>query len=694
MSPRPSLLLALLLLTPPTAHATAPPPTRAQVVVDSLHGIPVEDPYRWLEDKDAPETRDWVRAQMAHTQEQLARVGGRADVEAVLAKYTRTDTRSVPVVRGARLFLTARAADRQQPSIVMRERHDGPDVMLVDADALSADHTTSVTLLAVSRDGKRMAYGIRKGGEDEVELRLFDVDARRDLPGTLPKGRYTSVAFDRDGRALWYSRWSSEGPRLRWHRIGDDPAKDRVVFGDGLTPGMLLNARVSENGRWLLVTVSVGSSGDDQRLYLRNLERNGPFVTVADTLRASLRADLAGDRLVIETNWQAPNRRVLVADATKPQPENWRTVVPESPDAVVQSVTLAGGRLYVTVLQNVVSRMRVYSLDGSGGSDLPLPDMGTLSAMSGEWAGTDGYFQFSSFIQPPTLYRYTFHTGAAETWWRSAARFPSDVFEIRQFSIRSTHGAKVPFFVVARKGMPFDGSNRVLMGGYGGFNVSVTSQFTPFVASWLELGGVYVSTNLRGGSEFGEAWHRGGMLENKQRTFDDFLNVTQWVLTRGICLRKNLAINGGSNGGLLVGAALTQRPDLYGAVLCQVPLLDMLRYHRFLVARFWVPEYGSSEDREQFNWLRAYSPYQNVRAGVKYPAVMFVTGDADTRVDPLHARKMAARMQALGGENPVLLHYDVNAGHAGGKSVDKSIADNADLLQFLRWRLGMAPVTP
>jgi prolyl oligopeptidase len=248
--------------------------------------------------------------------------------------------------------------------------------------------------------------------------------------------------------------------------------------------------------------------------------------------------------------------------------------------------------------------------------------------------------------------------------------------------------------VVSRKGLAFDGSHKVLLTGYGGFNVSVTPAFSPFVAAWLDLGGVYVSANLRGGSEFGESWHKDGMLANKQHVFDDFLNVTQWLLGRGYCLRSGLAISGGSNGGLLVGAAMTQRPDLYGAVLCQVPLLDMLRYQKFLVARFWVPEYGSAENPEQFDWLRAYSPYQNVKKNVKYPAVMFVSGDSDTRVDPLHARKMAALMQSLGGENPVLLHYDVSSGHAGGKSVDKSIDDNADLLQFLRWRLGMAPPAP
>lgn len=690
------LWCAVLAVAPSLAFAAtpAPPPTRAEVVVDSLHGIPFEDPYRWLEDKNAPETRDWVRAQMAFTQEQLGKVAGREQVEATLAKYTRVDTRSVPTVRGKRLFFMARKADQQQPVIMMRESAEGADVPLVDPNGLSADHTTSVNLMSVSADGKLMAYGVRQGGQDEVELKLYDVDARKDVPGGLPKARYFGVGFDKTKQGFYYGRWSADGSRVRYHKLTDDPAKDAVVFGDGLGPTEIPGARVSDNGRWLIITVSVGSAGDWQRVYLKNIEKNGPLVTVADTLRASIQTDMAGDQLVIQTNWGAPNRRVVLADAAKPWPQHWKTIVPESPDAVIQDVSLAGGRLYVSVLQNVVAKLRAYDLDGLGGSEIPLPGMGTVSGMSGDWAGKEGFFQYSSFNQPPTIYRYDFTNGSASPWWKSSAPFPADAFEVRQFSIRSTNGAKVPFFVVARKGMAFDGTNKVLMGGYGGFNVSVTSQFSPFIASWLDLGGVYVSTNLRGGSEFGESWHQGGMLANKQRTFDDFLNITQWVLTRGICLRQGLAINGGSNGGLLVGAAMTQRPDLYGAVLCQVPLLDMLRYHKFLVARFWVPEYGSSENAEQFDWLRAYSPYQNLKPGVKYPSVMFVTGDADTRVDPLHARKMAARMQALGGENPVLLHYDVNAGHAGGKSVDKSIADNADLLQFLRWRLNMVPPTP
>jgi prolyl oligopeptidase len=690
-----AVLFALSTLAASVRAATPqPPPTRVAVVVDTLHGVPIEDPYRWLEDKSSPETRAWVRSQMAFTMEQLGKVAGRDEVVATLAKYSKVDSRTVPTVRGKRVFFTTRRADQQQAVLAMRESAAGDDIVLVDPNPLSADHSTSVNLVSVSTDGKLLAYGIRQGGEDEVELHLYDVDKRAEVAGGLPKARYFGVSFDKLKSGFWYSRWAKDGSRVRFHKLGDDPAKDALVFGDGLGPTEIPSATLSDNGRWLLIRVSVGSSGDDTRYYIKNAEKNGPIVTVADSLKSSIAIDIADDQMVIETNWGAPNRRVMLAEAAKPQPANWRTIVPESPDAVIQGVSLAGGKLYVEVLQNVIAKLRVYSLAGTAGGEVPLPGIGSVSGMSGEWDGKEGFFQFTSFNMPPTIFRYDFTSGNASTWWKSSAPFPADAFEVRQFSIRSTNGAKVPFFVVARKGVEYNGTNKVLLSGYGGFNVSVTPAFSPFIASWLDLGGVYVSANLRGGSEFGESWHRDGMLANKQHVFDDFLNVTQWILGRGYCLRSGLAISGGSNGGLLVGAAMTQRPDLYGAVLCQVPLLDMLRYQNFLVARFWVPEYGSSENAEQFDWLRGYSPYQNLKPNVKYPAVMFVTGDSDTRVDPLHARKMAARMQALGGENPVLLHYDVSSGHSGGKSVDKGIEDNADLLQFLRWRLNMVPPTP
>ena len=691
-----ALAATLLVLLPAIARAAfspAPPATRAEIVRDTLHGIPFEDAYRWLEDKDAPETREWVKAQMAYTQGLLGQVPGRDEVLGVLARHLKVDARLLPTVRGKRLFFLARSVEQQQSVLTLRETADGPDIPLVDPNPMSPDHTTSVTLVTVSRDGKTLVYGIRKGGEDEVELRVFDVDQKKDVPGGLPKGRYFGVSFDKAKKGFWYSRWAADGSRVRYHKLGDAPERDAVVYGEKLTAAEIPFARLSDNGRWLMIGVAKGSSGDDTRLYLKNVESNGPIVTVADTLKSAISFDMVGDQLVLTTNWKAPNQRILLADAKKPQPQYWKEIVPEAPDAVIDDTQAAGGRLYVTMLQSVASKVRVYGLDGQGGSELPLPGLGTTDGMTGEWDGAEGYFKFSSFNRPTIIYRYNFASGNAAPWWKSSDPFDPESFDMRQFSIRSTNGVRIPFYVVSRKGLEFNGKNRVLLYGYGGFNVGIKPEFSAFVAAWLELGGVYVSANLRGGNEFGEAWHRDGMLGNKQHVFDDFINISGWLLQRGYCFRQNLGIIGDSNGGLLVAAAMSQRPDFYGAVLCQVPLIDMIRYHRFLVARFWVPEYGSSEDPAQLDWLRGYSPYQRVKPGVAYPSVMLMTGDSDTRVDPLHARKMAALMQSFGGDNPVLLHYDVSSGHAGGQSVDKRMQDYADELQFLRWRLGMVEVS-
>ncbi len=675
-----------------TAAPPAYPPTRVEVVRDTLHGDVIGDPYRWLEDRDSPETRQWVRAQMAYTEKALGRVPGRDAVAAALARYTRTDTRTQPREHGGRLFFLARRADQQQPVLVMRTSPGGPDVVLVDPNPMSADHTTSVALLDVSNDGRLVAYGIRKGGQDEVEVHLLDTDTRREVPGGLPKARYFGFSIDAAKQGAWYGRWEPKGSRVYYHRFGDDPGNAKLVFGDGIGPAEIPVPVLSDNGRWLAVQVLVGSSGDQTRLYLRDTAGDGPFALISDTLRAYVSPRFAGDTLVIETNWNAPNHRILEADARHPDLANWKEVVPERPDAVIDDVRPVAGRLAVGYLRDVSSELAVFGLDGRRQGSIPLPGLGTSSTPAGEWTGHDAYYTFSSFNRPPTIFRHDFASGKSAEWWRSSVPFPSGKYEVRQEWAVSKDGTKVPMFVTRRAGLKLDGSNPVLMTGYGGFNVSEKPRWSAFAAAWLDLGGTYVLTNLRGGSEFGESWHRAGMLGNKQHVFDDFIACAEWLESHGYCTPAKLAITGGSNGGLLVGAVMTQRPQLFGAVLCQVPLLDMLRYQRFLVARFWVPEYGSAEDADQYRWLKGYSPYQHVERGVKYPPVMFVSGDSDTRVDPLHARKMAARMQALDGPNPVLLHYDVSQGHSGGKSVDQTIADGADNLQFLRWQLGMVRV--
>jgi len=689
---RAALLAALLAAG--TARAAVPvlqpPATPVAVVRDTLAGQVFEDPYRWLEEKDSPETRAWVTEQMAFTMARLGEVPGRDEVKDAIARYARLDTRAVPTVRAGRLFFTARSAEQQQNVLVMRAGAGAPDVVLVDPNPMSPDHTISVALLDVSNDGRLVAYGLRKGGEDELEVRLLDPDSRRELPGRMPKARYFGFTIDGAKKGAWFGKWEPKGSRVWYHRFGDDPAKAKLVYGEGLGPTEIPNPNLSENGRWLLLTISKGSAGDQTRVLVREAGGSGPFASVTDTLRARVRARFAGDTIVLTTNWNAPNGRVLAVDAHRPTLANWKEVVPERADAVIENVAPIAGRLVVGYLRNVASEFVVHGMDGARLGALPLPGPGSASAPAGEWAGTEAYWSFSSLNRPLAIWRHDFATGASAAWWKSPAEFDSDRYVVRQVWATSADGTKVPMFVAQRTEMTYDGSHPVLMTGYGGFNVSETPRWSARVAAWLDMGGVYALTNLRGGGEFGEAWHRAGMLGSKQNTFDDFAACAQWLLDQGYCTPAKLAIMGGSNGGLLVGAAMTQHPELFGAVICSVPLLDMLRYHRFLIARLWVPEYGSAEDPAQLRWLSAYSPYQRLSQSTKYPAVMFVTGDSDTRVDPLHARKMAARMQALGGPNPVLLHYDVSAGHSGGKSVDKTIDDTADELLFLRWQLGMS----
>ena len=688
-----ALALAVLLAAPAARAADAPlpvPETRVEVVRDTLHGVVIEDPYRWLEDKQSPETRAWVRAQMAYTQQELARIPGRDLVRAAVARYSKLDSRSQPRLEAGRLFFIARAADQQQGLLVMRTGADGPDVVLVDPNPLSPDHTISVSMVDVSMDGKLLAYALRKGGEDETEVRLMDTDTRQDVPGGLPKARYFGVAFDADKQGCWYSRWESKGSRVWHHRFADDPAKDPMVYGEGLGPVEIPSVQVSPNGRWLMITVSKGSSSTDTRILVREAAKEGPFVSVTDTLHASVSAAFAGDQLVIRSNWNAPNSRLFVADAATPGLSHWHEIVPERNDAVLESYSAACGRVFAKYLHEVRSEIRMFGIDGKPLGEIALLGLGNADAPRGEWTGHEAYWSFASFNVPTTIYRWSAADGGSTQWWRSSAPMDPARYEVKQEWYPSKDGTKVPMFVVGPKGMALDGSHAVMMTGYGGFEISETPSFSARVAAWLDLGGVFVLTNLRGGSEFGERWHRDGMLANKQHTFDDIIAAGEWLVDHKVCTRKTLGIFGGSNGGLLMGAAITQRPDLWGAVLCEVPLLDMLRYQRFLIARFWVPEYGSAEDATQFQWIRAYSPYQHLQENVAYPPIMFVSGDSDTRVDPLHARKMAARMQALHGPNPVLLHYDVNSGHSGGKSVDAGIEDLVDDLQFMRGALGMA----
>jgi prolyl oligopeptidase len=665
-----------------------PPKTRVDNVTETVHGVEITDPYRWLEDRQRPETGEWINAQDEYTNSVISSLPGREKITRRLTELTRIDWVSAPWVRDKRYFFEKRSADQELSVVCMRKAIEGKDEVLIDPHPMSPDQTTSVGIHGVSEDGTVLAYGVREGGEDELAGRLLDVASRKDLPDRLPKARYFGFALKPDMSGFYYARHGAEGSRVYYHAMGADSAADEEIFGKGYGPDKLIFVALSEDGRYLSLTVWHGAA-EKSEIYYQNVAESGPFVPIVNDIDARFEESVGGDYMFLQTNWEAPNWRILRVDLRNPAREHWREIIPES-HAVIEGISLAGGKLFVRCLDNVSSRVKVFDPDGRHLRDLALPAIGTVSGVIGRWKRNEAFFGFSSFHIPPTTYRYDVEKDTRDIWWRLEVPIASDMFEVKQVWYKSKDGTRVPMFLVHARGIKLDGANPTVLTGYGGFNASLTPQFSAEATLWVEMGGVFAMPNLRGGGEFGEKWHRAGMLDNKQNVFDDFIAAAEWLIENGYTNPAKLAISGGSNGGLLVGAALTQRPELFRAVVCTYPLLDMVRYHKFLVAAFWLSEYGSSEDPEQFAYLHAYSPYHRVKNGTKYPAVLFITGDADTRVDPLHARKMAALLQAAtGSDKPVLLRYHTKAGHSGGQPLSKQIEDTTDELSFLFWQLGV-----
>jgi prolyl oligopeptidase len=674
----------------PSVQVTVPPPpeTRTVDVVDELHGVQVADPYRWLEDQQAPETREWIEQQNSYTDEILEQVPGQDELRRLVTQMIKTDSVSVPRERGGRYFYSKRAADEEQSSIWMRSGLEGAEQLLIDPNPWSEDHTTSVSIADISDDGSLLAYSVREGGVDETVVRFLNVVTGEELADRLPRGRNWGIEITPDNDGVYYSKLTAEGPRVLYHELGTATDDDPVLFGEDLGPEKIAFAQLSDDGSWLLAHVIQGSSGPIS-LYLKDLADDGDWVTLIDDSTSRSQAQFAGSSLVISTDLDAPKRRVMRADLTAPTADSWVEVLPES-DAVLEGVTVAGDRIIAQYLRDVQTEVQIVELDGTPVRELSFDFIGAVGGFSGQWGSNEVFYSYSSFHVPTTIYRYDLADGSQQVWADIDVPIDSDAITVEQEWATSTDGAKVPMFIVHRKDMELDGAQPTLVFGYGGFNATMTPYFNGTRALWVERGGVYVLANLRGGGELGEAWHRAGMLESKQNTFDDLYAVLEHLIERGYTSSEHLGIMGGSNGGLLVGAAMTQRPELMKAVICVYPLLDMVRYHKFLVARFWVPEYGSSEDPEQFEWLYSYSPYHNVEPGVAYPATLFITGDGDTRVAPLHARKMTAMVQAHNeGDSPIMLRYHTKAGHSGGMPVEQQIEDGTEILAFLSWQLGL-----
>ncbi len=682
-----TLLITAVTAAPAPAQQTVAPPTRRAVVVDTVHGVAIADPYRWLEQQDAPETRAWIDAQNVHTGAVIGALPGREAIERRLSELLRVQTINIPLVRGGRYFLSKRAADQNLTVLYMRRSLNGPDEVLVDPHGWSADHTVSAGFWDVSHDGRLLAYGVRSGGEDEVRIFMMDIDTRR-LVDSLPRARYGGFSFTRDKRGAYYARHTPAGPRVFFHAIGA-AGDDRLVFGEGYGPDKLIGANLSLDRRYLRIAVYHGSSGRTE-LWIQDLDRGTPVTPIVRDIDARFSSAYADNRLFVWTDWNAPNSRVFSVDLRRPAREEWREIIPEG-HAPIGGVSAVGGKLFVTYLDSVRSKVRIFDPEGRVLGEIALPAIGSTFGVSGDWDRAEAFYAFSSFAQPNTIYRYDTGTGAQEVWARLAVPVSNDPVEVRQVWYPSRDGTRVPMFVAHRRGLRLDGRNPTLLTGYGGFNLNQLPGFSARAAFWIENGGVYALANLRGGGEFGEAWHRAGMLERKQNGFDDFIAAAEWLIANRYTSPERLAISGGSNGGLLVGAAMTQRPALFRAVVCTNPLLDMVRYHRFLVAGYWVPEYGTADSAAHFPYLQAYSPYHRVRDGERYPAVLFVTGDADTRVDPLHARKMTARVQAATASGrPVLLRYHARGGHSGGRPLSASIGDLAEQMLFLFWQLGVS----
>jgi prolyl oligopeptidase len=688
--------------------SAGPPKAKVAPVFDTVQGHPIVDPYRYLENPDDPDAKLYAEQEFNYTRALLDPLPGRDKINARLAQLLEIGNVSAPQMDGRYYLYTRRDGKQNQPILYVREGKNGAagekDRVLLDVNQMSADGTVALDWWYASDDGKYVAYGTSPSGSEVSTLRVIETASGKLLPDAIERTRAASLAWKPDNSGFFYTRYPKKGEvpegeeayhrRVFYHALGSDPAADPLIFGAGRDAQWWPNVSISDDGRWLLINEEQGWTKTE--MFLQDLTSKNPPVEITAGKDFQYLADFFAGKLYITTNEDAPRFRVFVADAAHPQRENWKEIIPQT-DAVLQGVSVTGGKLLAQYEHNATSELKLFALDGKKLADIALPAIGSVFTASGRYDRKEIFFGFQSFTVPPPIYRVDLSDVKSSVWAKvDAPSIDPAAYSVEQVWYSSKDGTKVPMFIVSKKGIEKNGKNPTLLTGYGGFNVSLTPSFSRSAYLWMEHGGVYAVANLRGGAEFGEDWHRAGMLEKKQNVFDDFIAAGEYLIAQKYTDRDHLAIQGGSNGGLLMGAMITQRPDLFRAVICQVPLLDMLRYQNFQIAKLWIPEYGSADDPKQFDWLYAYSPYHHVKAGVEYPAILFMTGDTDTRVDPMHAKKMAALMQAeakngASKDKPILLRIESKAGHGQGKPVAKQIEEQTDIFSFLFWQLGMKP---
>ncbi len=685
------------------------PPAAKGPVVDTYHGTKVPDPYRWLEEADAPETVKWVEGQNALTRgfvDGPVRDGLKKRLTE-LFNYPRT---GIPTKRGDRYFFTHNTGLQPQAVLYVQEGLKGDRRVLLDPNTLTADGTAALTALAVNDTGTLIAYGISKSGSDRQEIYVRDVATGADRPDHIKWAKFTSISWLKDSSGFYYTRFPEPGKvpagdenyfgKVYFHRLGDDQAKDPLVYERPDDREIVMATSITDDGRTLVITAFKGSSDKSEVLWIeaaKPASRPSPIFT---GFKASYQfADAVGTRLFFQTDEKAPLGRVIAVDLpdmsgrSKDRPLQTGEsveIVPEGADKLNAS-GIVHDTLLVHYLHNASSQLKLFGLDGKPSGEIALPAIGSITGLSGRTKDTELFFGFTSFTYPPASYRYDFTTRATGDFARSPATIDPGAYETKQVWYPSKDGTKVSMFLVHRKDLALDGNRPVYLTGYGGFNISLTPAFDPSTFVWLDHGGVYALANLRGGGEYGEAWHQAGMFEKKQTVFDDFIAAAEWLIANKYTRSQRLAIEGGSNGGLLVGAVMVQRPELFGAIVCRVPVADMLRYDKFTVGRYWISEYGTADDPKQFPYLIKYSPLHNVKDGVAYPATLNTTADTDDRVAPGMAKKFAARLQeATAGPAPILIRVETKAGHGAGKPVTKIIDEDADIYSFLFRVLGIS----
>ena len=686
---------------PQAAKQSSYPPAPSTGQTDEYHGVKVPDPYRGLEDLDSPETKAWVEAENKVTFAFLEKIPERARIKDRLTKLWNYERYGVPTYQGGRYFFTKNDGLQNQSVVYSMTSLDGEPRLLLDPNKLSSDGTVALSGASYSHDGRLLAYAISESGSDWERWKVRDVETAKDLSDDLRWVKFTSASWSHDDKGFFYSRYDEPAEstkmvdtnyfqKLYYHRLGTPQSEDPLIYERKDHKEWGFFGITSEDGRYLVIDVSDGTDPKNRVFYKDLQAKDAKVVELLTDFDASYNyAGNDGTLFWFKTDLSAPRGRVIGIDIADPDRSKWKEIIPQAADTLT-GLSVINDLFVATYLKDARSQVKVFKLDGTPVREVDLPGIGSANGFNGERKDKETFYAFSGFTSPTTIYRYDMVTGKSTVFRKPKVDFNPDDYETRQVFYSSKDGTKVPMFITHKKGLKLDGNNPTYLYGYGGFNISMTPSFSVANLVWMEMGGVYAMPNLRGGGEYGEEWHQAGTKLRKQNVFDDFISAAEWLVANKYTSKAKLAIGGGSNGGLLVGACLTQRPDLYGAALPAVGVMDMLRFHKFTIGWAWVSDFGSSDNPEEFKALRAYSPLHNIKPGASYPATMVTTADHDDRVVPGHSFKFAAALQkAQGGDAPILIRIETKAGHGAGKPTSKIIEESADRWAFLVKELGV-----